>query len=80
MIFRLNLGYEALCLVCYKVEAIGKSMGFLHSNLKITRVVQFHHVWLILMRRYGRVATKNDQKHCLTPSESGDRSTQTWRS
>ena len=43
--------YEALC---YKDATIGKSMRFLHSNLKITRVVQFHHVWLIFMERYYR--------------------------
>ena len=62
--------YEA---ACYKVRAIGKSMVFLHSNLKITELKQFHHVWLVSVERYDRVATKNAQEHGLTPCERGDR-------
>ena len=36
----------------------------------------------VLMQRYAPTAIKNDQEHCLTPSEPGDRSSQSesWRS
>ena len=33
----------------------------------------------VLVERYDRVAIKNSQKHCLTPSERGDRSIQSGR-
>ena len=34
---------------------------------------------MFLMKSYDCVATKNGQKHCITPSELRDMSTRSWR-